>query len=99
MPGRIAGSWSSFADGACLYMSSFRREKVAEDATLESQGMNLLIVDNEAETRTICADIARQIGLRPIVVSSAEEAAELLENTAIDILLTDLCVPGSSGVE
>jgi DNA-binding NtrC family response regulator len=74
---------------------------VAGDAASSraSAPMRLLIVDDDAEIRRVCADVASQIGLKSTAVATAEEAAEILEHAAVDILLTDLRLPGSSGVD
>ena len=61
--------------------------------------MNVLIVDDEASIRDTCVAVAGQTGMRAIAVATAEEALEVLEQSAIDILLTDLKLPGTSGLE
>jgi DNA-binding NtrC family response regulator len=61
--------------------------------------MNLLIVDDEEATRELCATVAAQVGLRATGVPSAELALEVLEQSAVDILLVDLKLPGMSGLE
>ena len=61
--------------------------------------MSLLIVDDEETTRELCAAVAMQSGLRSIAVPSAEQALEVLEQSAVDILLVDLKLPGMSGLE
>jgi two-component system response regulator HydG len=61
--------------------------------------MNLLIVDDEEATRELCATVAAQAGLRATAVPSAELALEVLEQSAVDILLIDLKLPGMSGLE
>jgi two-component system response regulator HydG len=61
--------------------------------------MNLLIVDDEQPIRQLCADIAVQAGMNVTAVTTAEEALEVLEHSAVDILLTDLKLPASSGLE
>lgn len=61
--------------------------------------MSLLIVDDEETTRELCAAVATQAGLRPIEAASAEQSLELLEQNAVDIVLTDLKLPGASGIE
>jgi DNA-binding NtrC family response regulator len=58
---------------------------------------NLLIVDDEETTRELSATVAAQVGLRATSVSSAELALEVLELSAVDILLVDLKLPGMSG--
>ena len=61
--------------------------------------MNILIVDDEPTIREACAEVAKQSGLRPIAVASAEEALEVLENSAVDIVLTDLMLQRTSGLD
>src|SRR5438105_8106410 len=65
----------------------------------ETATMNILIVDDEPTIREACAEVAMQSGMKVTTVATAEEALEVLENTAIDILLTDLMLPQSSGLE
>jgi two-component system response regulator HydG len=68
-------------------------------ARREVVSRNILIVDDEPEVRRLCADVAEQTGLKPSVVSTAEEAFDYLEHSAVDILLTDLRLPGTGGAE
>ena len=56
--------------------------------------MSILIVDDEETTRELCVTVAAQAGLRAAAVPSAEQALDLLEHSAIDILLADLKLPG-----
>ena len=60
--------------------------------------MNLLIVDDEQVIRDMCTEVAEQLAMKPFPVATAEEATELLEYAPIDILLTDLQLPGASGL-
>src|SRR3984893_5081311 len=61
--------------------------------------MNLLVVDDEQYVRQLCADVAVQSGMKVTTVSTAEEAIHILENFAVDILMTDLKLPQSSGLD
>src|SRR4029077_2632998 len=61
--------------------------------------MSILIVDDEPSIRDACAEVARQAGMKAIPVSSAEEALEVLENSAVDIVLTDLMLQQTSGLD
>jgi len=65
----------------------------------ETAVMNVLIVDDEPMIRQMCAEVAEQSGLKATAVATAEEALNVLESSAIDILLTDLKLPESSGLE
>src|ERR1700726_1662020 len=65
----------------------------------EAVSMNILIVDDEPTIRETCAAVAQQTGMKPTTVASAEEALEVLENSAVDIVLTDLMLKTSSGLD
>jgi len=61
--------------------------------------MSLLVVDDDEHIREICRSVAADCGMRATDVSTAEEALEVLEFSPVDILLTDLRLPGTSGLE
>lgn len=61
--------------------------------------MNVLIVDDEQAVRETCAAVAAQSGMKATAVATAEEALEVLEHSAVDILLTDLKLPRTNGIE
>ncbi|HYE25417.1 MAG TPA: sigma-54 dependent transcriptional regulator [Clostridia bacterium] len=61
--------------------------------------LNLLVVDDERAVREGCREIAQQIGFCAFTADNAEHALRLLENTSIDVVLTDLRMPGVNGLE
>jgi len=61
--------------------------------------MSVLIVDDELSVRETCVAVAEQCGMKAMGVTTAEEALEVLEHSAVDILLTDLKLPRTNGVE
>jgi len=61
--------------------------------------LNLLVVDDDEHIREVCRAVAAESSLKAIDVSTAEEALEVLELSSVDILLTDLRLPGTSGLE
>jgi two-component system response regulator HydG len=73
----------------------------SEEAAIpnEAVAMNILVVDDEPAIRETCAEVARQAGMKVIAVASAEEALEVLENCAVDIVLTDLKLQQTSGLD
>src|SRR5712664_3894720 len=74
---------------------------MSEEAAVlrEAVSMNILIVDDEPSIRETCAEVARQAGMKAFAVASAEEALEVLENSAVDIVLTDLILQRTSGLD
>ena len=59
----------------------------------------VLVVDDEPETAGGLADILREDGYHVDVVHSAEDAVEKFKADTYHLLLTDLLLPGKSGVE
>jgi DNA-binding NtrC family response regulator len=64
-----------------------------------SNGLSILVVDDETATRHLCSDIARKAGLEVFEAPTTEEALELLEQSSVDIVITDLKVPQLGGLE
>jgi len=56
----------------------------------QATSMSILIVDDEPSIREACADVAQHCGMKARAVATAEEALQILELSAVDILLTDL---------
>jgi CheY-like chemotaxis protein len=79
---------------------NLRISSMGEEAAVrrEVAPMNLLIVDDELAIRETCSVVAEQCGMRATGVATAEEALEVLEHSAVDILLTDLKLPQANGV-
>ncbi len=60
---------------------------------------NLLVVDDERAIRDGCLDAAQSAGYRPFVAESAEAAYKVLDANSIDVVLLDLKLPGTGGLE
>ena len=73
----------------------------AKPANLKTSaaGLSILIVDDEDATRQLCRDIASEIGLEVRTASTTDEALEILEQSPVDIVVTDLRVPQLGGLE
>jgi DNA-binding NtrC family response regulator len=73
----------------------------AKPANLKTSaaGLSILIVDDEDATRQLCRDIASEIGLKVRTASTTDEALEILEQSPVDIVVTDLRVPQLGGLE
>jgi signal transduction histidine kinase/ActR/RegA family two-component response regulator len=64
-------------------------------ATLE--GLRILLVDDEDDAREAMAVLLRQAGAQVIAVPSAPLALEALEQQKLDVLLSDIAMPGEDG--
>jgi DNA-binding NtrC family response regulator len=65
----------------------------------EAVSMNILIVDDEQTIRETCSVVAEQCGMKASSVATALEAYDVLEHSAVDILLADLRLAESSGLD
>ncbi|MGB8477033.1 MAG: sigma-54 dependent transcriptional regulator [Candidatus Acidiferrum sp.] len=61
--------------------------------------ITVLVVEDEESTRKLCADVAESCGMKAVVAGTVEEALRRLETSAVDIIVTDLILPPSSGLE
>jgi DNA-binding NtrC family response regulator len=61
--------------------------------------LNLLIVDDERAVREAAREAALVLGYRAAASDSAEQALRLLESQSIDVVLLDLKLPGTGGLE
>lgn len=60
---------------------------------------NVLIVDDEPAIRQLMGTFLSLCDLTPIEACSAKEALAILEHVEIDLLVTDLRMPGMGGLE
>jgi CheY-like chemotaxis protein len=71
-------------------------------AQYKSRGETVLLVEDADLVRRVAADILTAQGYRVVAVSSAEEALELLgaeRAEAVQLMLTDVVLPGMNGLE
>ena len=59
----------------------------------------ILIVDDEDATRNLCRDVVTESGLRTRVASTTDQALEIMDQSPVEILITDLRVPQIGGLE
>ena len=60
---------------------------------------NVLIVDDEKNYPTIIGEILHEEGYTSLTASSGMEALDILRNESIDLVLTDVKMPGMSGIQ
>ena len=65
----------------------------------DSGKRTLLVVDDEVEALELLKDFLTMEGYKVVTAENAEEALQHLEDQDIDLMVTDIRMPGMSGVE
>ncbi|MBI5596877.1 MAG: response regulator [Elusimicrobia bacterium] len=68
-------------------------------ARLPSGGLCVLVVDDEAEVRSVLLRMLERLGHRPDAAVDADEALRLLAAGSYDCVLSDIRMPGRDGFE
>ena len=61
--------------------------------------LNLLVVDDERTVREACREVATALGFRATAAESAEQALRMIDGQNVDVVLLDLKLHGSGGVD
>jgi CheY-like chemotaxis protein len=59
----------------------------------------ILVVDDEHLVRNLTVQVLERAGYDVVSVADAQHAIELLEQDTVDLVVTDVVMPGQSGVE
>jgi len=59
----------------------------------------ILVVDDEQLVRELTTQVLERAGYEVLAVESAQQALELLTRDDVDLVVTDVVMPGLSGVE
>ncbi len=60
---------------------------------------NLLVIDDEEAIRNVIRRLFRTTGIQVLSAGSGEEGLDVLRDNPIDVLLTDLRLPGINGID
>ncbi|BBO82907.1 hypothetical protein DSCO28_34730 [Desulfosarcina ovata subsp. sediminis] len=71
----------------------------SDTATDDKPTADLLIVDNAFQVRNILVRYLEEAGYRCITAASVDEAKALLATRPVDMILSDIDMPGVSGIE
>ncbi len=61
--------------------------------------LNLVIIDDERSVREACREVAQSLGFNAFVADSAEHAYRIIDSHSADVVMLDLKLPGSDGLE
>jgi PAS domain S-box-containing protein len=69
--------------------------------TLEalSQGVRVLLVEDNSQVRAFAKDLLEDLGCEVISAACGDEALACLTDTKVDVVLSDIVMPGMSGIE
>lgn len=70
-----------------------------DDCTDRLDGLRILVVDDEADTRELLREGLQYCGAKVSVAGSAAEALDVLAATSPDVLISDIGMPGVDGYE
>jgi PAS domain S-box-containing protein len=89
-----------------LIAGSGRGERVAierlegvEPRLPRLDGLRVLVVDDHDDARELISTVLEQCGADVAVAGSADEALQVLEQRRVDVLVSDLAMPGADGFE
>jgi len=71
----------------------------SREATGRVQGKTILLVEDNDLVRNFAEGLLDDIGYRVIATASAEAALERLANRAIDLVFSDIVMPGTNGID
>ena len=61
--------------------------------------LRVMLVDGDPDSRTVYRTILRHHGIEVVEAPDAETASRLLESRELDVVVTELTVPGKSGID
>jgi CheY-like chemotaxis protein len=62
-------------------------------------GIRILLADDDEVLRAVQADFLRRFGFEVQVAEDGQAAMKMLTQTSVDLVITDMVMPGSDGVE
>lgn len=67
--------------------------------TEQEKASHILVIDDEEVICSLLTDVLTEAGHKVVAVASAEEALEKVKDTAFEVVITDLMMPGMNGIE
>ena len=58
----------------------------------------ILIVDDETNYQIVLSELLREEGFEIFTAGNGEDALKILGETDIDLIITDMCMPGLDGL-
>jgi PAS domain S-box-containing protein len=74
-------------------------EALTDDALPRLDGSTLLVVDDDTDSRSLLARVLEGRGARVLQAASANDALSTLRQLPVDVMLSDIGLPGKDGYE
>src|SRR3974390_3167099 len=94
---RAAVAISSCQEEVLAVLTTEAEPHVSQNA--DANLLNLLIVDDERAVRESCRDVAEALGFTKRIADSPEHCYRIRDSTNVDVVLLDLRLPGTNGME
>jgi CheY-like chemotaxis protein len=94
---RASGTATSVGDASTQRVHARRQKQHASDSDPSLAGLNILLVDDEADTLTMFRDALEAAGAQVKALASGAEAVREMDHWRPDIVVTDLGLPGMDG--
>jgi signal transduction histidine kinase/CheY-like chemotaxis protein len=78
-------------------VAAFSRDRKAHASQLKLEGLKVLVVDDEPDTRKVISAVIQKSGAEVMTCASAHEALAALVDWKPDILMSDIGMPGEDG--
>jgi CheY-like chemotaxis protein len=79
--------------------ASAQPSSLEERTVADGAGRTVLLVEDNEQVREFAENLLADLQYRVVAASSADEAIDLLDKTQIDLLFSDIVMPGRSGIE
>ena len=79
--------------------AAIERAPGAEPRLPRLDGLRVLVVDDHDDARELIRTVLQQCGADVVVATGADEALEALDKLRVDLLVSDLAMPGADGFD
>src|SRR6188474_589622 len=87
------------SDALSAQQDELRSTPLPEQAPPPGEEITVLVVDDEPSNQTSLAKIFQREGMRVFTAEGAKTALEIARKHKVQVVLTDLMMPGTNGVE
>lgn len=71
----------------------------ADDVALQLRGLSILVIEDDADSREMLSVLLENVGAVPVAAATVGEALRLLGDLEIDVVLSDIGMPGRDGFD